>query len=448
MNFFLNSGISLPTAGGDFYPYYHPVYYVSGAQNSVLYHLFFGKLLHLNILGSGSEIHEIFNTEKLLQVLNIILSGVYLVFFWKLCQIIFKSKTTQLLAFVVQTNLLMFSFLAATINYDNLANICAVAATYFLFKNIRNHRAIDAVWFGIFLCIGFLTKISLLPLLLLLGAFFCWENRKFFGIQFREVVSWFKTKSKKLWIVVLLCIGIGANIFMWGGNVFRYNTPVPGCDMIFSHEICAKFNPIYKKGLAIQEFQSEKLKKEMTVLSPFKFIATWADYYTHKIFGIFSWLSFYPPTWILRVFQFLFLAGIVLGCLRFQRKNKLLKYAFFIALAYTLFLAFYANYKTYFQYEHIPWYSFMGWQGRYLFPVIALWIFWIAGGWMSVFPKKWKTSVAILIGLFFIASSFPVYFFTPKLERIIHLQKLEKQHTKKLEEKYGIEVERAEALGN
>ena len=75
----------------------------------------------------------------------------------------------RLLLLVALTNTAMFSLLSASVSYDNLTNLLAAMAVYYLFAFFKN-RSADQLAASI-LCqlAGSLTKMTFLPLVLALN---------------------------------------------------------------------------------------------------------------------------------------------------------------------------------------------------------------------------------------------------------------------------------------
>ena len=104
-----------------------------------------------------------------LRLLNIPFAFATIYFVWRMLRLLTDDRLTQILLIVAMTNTIMFSFLSAFVTYDNLTNLLAAMAMYYLlaFFQTRSGDLLAAS----FLCqlAGSLTKISFLPLVLVLN---------------------------------------------------------------------------------------------------------------------------------------------------------------------------------------------------------------------------------------------------------------------------------------
>ena len=89
-----------------------------------LYYWTMGRLLAVNFFGIPDLLF--------LRLLNIPLAFATIYFVWRMLRLLTDDRLTQLLLIVAMTNTIMFSFLSAFVSYDNLTNLLAAMAVYYL----------------------------------------------------------------------------------------------------------------------------------------------------------------------------------------------------------------------------------------------------------------------------------------------------------------------------
>ena len=102
------------------------------STGNVLYYWINGRILNLNFLNIN-ELH-------LLRVVNILYSVGTLLVTYLLSKQIIKKRKYQTIPMVLMANTLMFQFLSAMMNYDNLVNLFAVLTIYFVLKIFENPK--------------------------------------------------------------------------------------------------------------------------------------------------------------------------------------------------------------------------------------------------------------------------------------------------------------------
>lgn len=137
-----------------FLPENSPRSYEYGLVTNIpyLYYWTMGKLLAVNIFGFPDLIF--------LRFLNIPFAFATVCFALCIMRFLTDDLLTQILLVIVMTNTLMFSFLSAFVSYDNLTNLLAVMAVYYLLAFFKD-RSVNML-LASFLCqlAGCLTKIN------------------------------------------------------------------------------------------------------------------------------------------------------------------------------------------------------------------------------------------------------------------------------------------------
>jgi 4-amino-4-deoxy-L-arabinose transferase-like glycosyltransferase len=121
-----------------------------------------GRVLNIN----DGVIDEV----VLLGIINIIYSLGTVYVMYLLSKEIFKDKWKRVFPVFFLTHTLMFVFLSSSINYDNLANLLSTLSIYFFVKFVKK-EGIDLKYLLLMLlslCIGALTKTTVLPVSLVL----------------------------------------------------------------------------------------------------------------------------------------------------------------------------------------------------------------------------------------------------------------------------------------
>jgi len=141
-----------------------------------LYYFLMGKLANLNVL----PIHDLF----FLRLINA-LFGILTIFFahnWM--KLLTNNRIAHTLFIIMLTNTLMFTFLCASINYDNLLNLISAMSLYYLFSFFERRNPASLMIFGVCVLAGTLTKKTFLPLaFLFMAVLFMHEKGAFLARQ-------------------------------------------------------------------------------------------------------------------------------------------------------------------------------------------------------------------------------------------------------------------------
>ncbi len=298
-----------------------------------LYYWIMGKLLHLNIFGLSDLVF--------LRLLNIPFAFGTVWYAHRLLRLLTDNRLAQLLLVVVITNTPMFSLLSASVSYDNLANLLAAMAIYYEFAFFKNRSGDLLVASLLCQMAGSLTKITFLPLILVLNVLLAInevKNLKVLSDEFRRL---FSTISCRTWLkVFMLIVALGLNLQLYAGNYLHYGALNPGMSQVLSpgvamqHRLDARgmiFNQ-YKEGkisymdalILAGEIKHpgdkadtfyllmnyEKLKRNPQLwLSPPAYAKVWFQTMQATIFGIKGHLGmFKPPLYLLPVYVVMLLS--------------------------------------------------------------------------------------------------------------------------------------------
>ncbi|MDD2581346.1 MAG: hypothetical protein PHR66_05050 [Desulfuromonadaceae bacterium] len=391
-----------------------------------LYYWTMGKLLHLNIFGMSDLVF--------LRLLNIPFAFGTVWYVIRLLRLLTENRLTRLLLIVVITNIPMFSLLSASVSYDNLANLLAAMAIYYEFAFFKN-RSGDLLAASL-LCqmAGSLTKITFLPLTLVLNILLAINEVK----NFKAIRRPFRPISRRTWMIAfMLIIAAGLNLQLYAGNYFRFGTLNPGISQVVSPEVAMQsrldargiiFNQ-YKEGkISYMEaliltgeikhpgdkadtfyllMNYEKLKRNPQLwLSPLNYANFWFQTMTASTFGIKGHLGmFKPPLYLLPVYAEMALAflGFIIRWRPREAGWSPLSLAVVIAF-YAGFLIYEVNYDTYLNYGEPS----LTVYGRYLFIVMAPACVLLCHYLLCLFrSERIRTTLALATSLLFILYDFP-----------------------------------------
>ncbi|MDD3475009.1 MAG: glycosyltransferase family 39 protein [Candidatus Dojkabacteria bacterium] len=362
-----------------------------------LYFWINGRLLNLNSI----TFH--FNEAIILRFFNILYSLGTLLGTYLLSKQFFKKRSLQLLPVFLLSNTLMFLFLSSSINYDNLGNLFSVFSLLFFVKAIKK----KGDWKNIFLmlimlCLGILTKFTIVPLafiLVLLITIYVIKNWKSYKKSF---------KGKILYLLIPLGVLIGMNLGIYGVNLIKYHSLTPECLDVLTYDQCLENGVFVRDTLWIpkQEIHLFKMIFSGERLDPVRYTWIWMREMTRRIVGIMGDSSLFASYDIIP-FYIGFLGISIISVVRYRKDfNKESKFLCISTLFYLLVLLFVQNYATYLRQG----YPTLALQGRYMFPVISsFYILFVYS--LSKIKKRWLRGV-VFIGLItlFVIGCLPFFF--------------------------------------
>lgn len=356
-----------------------------------------GRILNIN--------DATFNFDHviLLRIVNIIYSIFTIVGVYLLSKEVIKDKWKSLIPIMLIGSTLMFLFLSSSINYDNLGNMFATYAIYFFIMSVKNTGKIQYPLLTILmLCLGALTKFTILPLAAIL----------FFLLLYEIVKHWniWKTSLKKketLWILPVLVFGI-LNIFLYGNNILKYKELIPSCEKILTHEQCLQ-NGVYLRDIVWIPETKVTLVDMITRgerLDPIRYTAEWIKEMTKKTVGIMGDQNLYHSETVVSIFVFLIYLSVLIGLISWKKYTKEDKYLLYITGAYLLILIIFQNYDMYLKRGYIE----LALHGRYMFPVISSLYVILSKTWLNIQNKRVRYALIFVILLLMILSCIPFFF--------------------------------------
>ncbi|HBH11615.1 MAG TPA: hypothetical protein DDX29_00605 [Clostridiales bacterium] len=332
-------------------------------QNPFLYHWSNGRLINVMQLITP----EINDLQLLigLRLINVLYASGTLLFLFMISVELIPDRWWQLLPVFLLSNTLMFVFLAAGVNYDNLANLLCMIGLYFFVRVYREHNFLtNSLAWMIFIGLATLVKYTILPLALAMSIawliYVILHRKSVFPINL--------SGARKILLTIIFLAVVLFNISIYGMNLILYQNILPPCQEILLESQCA-ISPFEKR------YQEIAIKPKMTIQESIEegypgLIAyafdTWVENMLLRTFGMIGHKSYFPLD-LLMYFKILFYGTGILGLIFFRQKS-LLKFSLVgIVLFYALVLLI-TNYNSELTYGFIH----IALQGRYIFPVIGL----------------------------------------------------------------------------
>jgi hypothetical protein len=415
------------------FPGNSPQTYQFGLVTNVpwLYYWIMGRLLSLNFFGLSDLVF--------LRLCNIPLAFGTVYFTWRTLRLLTEDRLSQILLLVAMTNTLMFTFLSASVSYDNLTNLLAAMAIFFLLAFFRSHLAKLLAYSLLCQFAGCLAKITMLPLVLVLTLLLLMHCARQPRVVWGSVAQWFRGSGwRAASLTLALVVGLVFNLRLYGGNYLTYHSLTPSMTQVLSSATAMK-NRLYARGEVVGLFAQGRLSKEqalaMTAQIPSEgeradaanMIENLDAVRTHKV-ELMGRLA-YLPFWCLRMTAggygilahlimpnelaiipfglLLVLAGIGFAAnWRPRREGLVAACLVAVAFFYALFLMYYVNYDEYVSTASPG----AGLQGRYIFPVLGP-IYALSSYYLLHLFRKWPLKMALFVAAasFFLAFDFPYF---------------------------------------
>ncbi len=343
-----------------------------------------------------------------LRIVNVLFGLINVYVCMRFLKLVFKNDpAARILSYTLYVTLLMFPFVSGAINWDNLSNLLCMLGIYICFLFIDRKDFVTAGRFFLVCGLGIISKNTTLPVFLSLSCivlFYLYKNRIDLLGQFQKSFLTWRGRFSVLYVVISLLVFL-ASVFHFATIIVQYKTVMPSCTQFYSKEECTKGNIIFKK------YEALTLKQEndpAPLLDPLSHFVIWSDLMVSKVLGVFAYKSWYPPRDIIVVVELLILFSLVQLIRTFSLSNRTQLLLLIISLFYISVLFGYVNYKGYLEYGIIPRYTFVGIQGRYIFPVLAPIIVLFSKNLLRPFAGRLRTILALGLCLFFFGIGFPL----------------------------------------
>jgi hypothetical protein len=395
-----------------------------------LYHWFLGT--GLSVAQSVLELDE--RSVRLgLRGVNVLIATGTMLILRDLCVAILRRSAAALLVITVFSNVLMATFLAGSISYDNLVNFLSALAILLFIRYMRSRTATGFLSLSVVLLLGMLTKVSFFPLagILLIGVVLVsWRDLQGAAVTlvgFKLPALPRRSAANVIIAAVFSIVSLGA-CSIWVSNRVEHNSFLPACEDRFSHEECFAKDPVYRKYSALREGNPERVARIAgQQLDPVRYIVVWFDFMVEKSVGIFAYKSFYQTPLMLGVMELLFAICLILA-VRYAAHHREHAALLGIAGLYLMFIAFFVNYKFYLESGLLVRYDFVGIQGRYAFPVLAALLIPMGGAVTSISSTTIRRALVSCIVTLSVFSDLPGFLMTPPESRWIRNQALQERH--------------------
>lgn len=400
-----------------------------------LYYWIMGKLLCLNFFGTPDLMF--------LRLCNVPLAFGSVCFLWRTMGLLTGDRVTRVLLLVAITNTLKFSFLSAAVSYDNLVNLLAVMAIYYLLAFFKE-RSGDSLALSLACQLaGCLAKSSFLPLFLILNLVLLVHEAGNLRFLPRAFPEWLKGSGWRGKTVLLVAgLGLAFNLQLYGGNLLRYGHLEPEMQKVVGFE-AAMQNRIQARNMIFNLFKEGRVSKEkaleMSVRVPpsdradiITWIQTWDDFRSGKgqklmapweygmwwffnmistVYGIKAYRYMPDNGPMMYVFAGLLLCSLVAFLARWRpgRDNAAITASLAVtACFYVFFILRFVNYSTYLDTRVFG----VTLTGRYLLPVIGA-IYVVSGYYlMGLFRNGYaRAAFAVAVAVLFLASDFPFFMY-------------------------------------
>lgn len=417
-----------------FLPVDSPETYQYGLVTTIpwFYYWAMGKLLQLNFFGIPDLVF--------LRLCNIPFAFGTVYYAWRTLRLLTRDRLTQMLLIVAMTNTIMFSFLSASVSYDNLTNLLAAMSVYYLlaFFCCRSGSLLAAS----FLCqlAGSLTKSTFMPLILVLAVILLVNEFRNMHLLPAALPSWFRASGRSALLLTMgIVMALALNLHLYGGNYLHYRNLTPDMADVLSPEIAMEYRT-QARNMIFMQFKEGRISKEkaleMTsfiknssdrgstialiedydyliksgepVIGPLEYIPIWLETMCAGVFGVFAHLPM--PITETKILLFIGLMGLAVFAflLRWRpaKEGWLPAYLAITTIFYAFFFMYAINYRTYLDYR-ATWLSL---QGRYIFPVIGP-IYVLSSCYLlRLFSgRSARLVLCAMLSLFFIVSDFPFF---------------------------------------
>jgi len=352
-----------------------------------LYYWIMGRLSFLNF--------DLINEIVWLRFINISFSVGTVFFTFLTAKELLKDKLAQLTVLVMLSNTLMFVFLSGSINYDNLANLCAIVVVYLLIRFIRKHEFKYLVWYLIAVLFSTMIKNALWPFVFITAVIisrYIWNYRKEITKDSIQFIKQIRVRELSL-LSAIVVLGV-VNVYYFGNNVIRYRSINPSCNTVLSHEQCMNY-AVYNRNDGFRDTLVDR--KEVSFYSYF---TNWIKLIPPRVYGIMGHKNMLKTRDQLLPYYAIFAVSVLLFIRRYKTKDSITNILSIIILFYTSFLLVVFNYLLVYKKYLV---TALAVQGRYLFPVLGLIYILMCMYLFKIKNNIWRICISISIFLLFVS---------------------------------------------
>jgi hypothetical protein len=349
---------------------------------------------------------------QFLRLINVIYTLLGLLILYKIFKLIGLSKLQINFVYLALVTTGMYSWLGASVNYDNLAMPFFWLSLYYLLIFTKNAKLSDALLFISLSMITVLVKVTFAPILVissLVALVYLYKNKK---INLRKYKKQINLKNTKL-IIATVVLLISSILFVERIllNIINYGAITPKCDVIHSVEECSQ-NGIYLRGVEQKKVVSElKIQGEELVVNPIEYTSNWIMLMYDRIYFYLGHKQMQPTQNARLVALITLIFGVVLVFLKRRKllNNEQIKIIAIATISYILILFFY-NLNG-----HISNWAKFGWQGRYLLPILPFVYVFAVLLFFSAYKDSSKITRLLLLTCLSVIALLNIYHHSPVL---------------------------------
>lgn len=400
------------------------------AHSPNLYFWLMGRALSLNCFPISDLVF--------LRLVNVCFGVVTVGFGWRLARLLLRGLACRLLFFLLLTNTMMFTFLNAAVSYDNLTNLCAVLALYYLLVFFRARTAVALLRAAVFLFLGSLVKLAFLPYALALLLVTVVHERNSGSVFFLGLRNFFQNlRGTTALLALLVFLLAGANLSLYGGNYLRYRQLVPTMEKVLPLEACLK-NRIVTRNYVVANFKNgkfslldaqrlalrirnpgdrqdalfmlqqaglEKAGQTPPRLGVFAYSRQWVATMLARTYGVAGHLVMVREGWSLAPYYVIFALAGLLAVVKFRPSalGGVAPYLLGVVGFYAGILFGLVGYQNYTSIGLVG----VALTGRYLFPVLVPFYLLLSYYLLDRMPRWWQWGMGGLVAVFFVLAEFP-----------------------------------------
>jgi hypothetical protein len=320
------------------------------------------------------------------------------------------------------------------VSYDNLTNLLATAATFYLFRFFDSRTEGDLLRLTACVLAGCLTKTAFLPLAAILALALALRERRRLGAVARHF-RWRPTSRRQLAARAGVAILLVANLALYGGNALRYGRLTPGLEQLVGRE-AAMDHRIFARNAILNAYRDGEIElpramalanriqhardRETTRamlnmtwqtgdhrLELLRWAPRWGQLIVQRTYGYFGHRTLRRKP----VERALYAGTLGIALLLFLARWRApahrgsLRYAALIGGAYIAVVMLGVNRAIYLESGLV----ILAVQGRYLFPVLAPVYGVVAMSLVDLTPKPMRIPLALVVAGIFLYGEFPFF---------------------------------------
>jgi hypothetical protein len=342
----------------------------------------------------------------------------------------------RVLLALLLSNLPMWSFLSASVNYDNLAMALATLGFALLARTLDQRSPTALLGLAAVLLLGVLTKAAMLPLAALIVLTLLASGRGQLLSDALGVLRRPQIARPAVAALLTATVALGALAgALYGGNLAKFGVLEPAANQLLPLE-AAQRNRIFRQEHVLRSYRAGAIDLQQAahelqqiehpgdragalwllrrarelregsgepLVGRLRYATLWLPLMAERLFGVMGHRELYKSGVPSAAYSAVALGGLAALAWRVRRPGLHLRIAAGIGLGYTLILMQLVNYPIY----RISGLAVEAVQGRYLFPVLAPLLAAAIIASRSVLPARARLPVGVAVGLLFVLGDFP-----------------------------------------